>query len=119
AAAILGTTPAISAAQQTAGKPANAAKSTGQLLAQRITPDSLTKLADAGRIAGSPSARVWIVEISDFQCPFCQKWHTEVFPKIEEEFIKTGKIRFAFLNFPLSHHANSRQAAMSAMCASV
>ena len=79
--------------------------------------DSLTSRADAGRIQGSPNAPVWIVEISDFQCPFCKTWHDEVYATLRREFIVPGTVRLAYINYPLPNHANALPAAEAAMCA--
>lgn len=81
--------------------------------------DSVSAAADRGRIRGSDSAPVWLVEISDFQCPFCKRWHDESFAAIDKEYVQTGKIRLAYLNYPLSMHQHAQVAAETAMCASV
>jgi protein-disulfide isomerase len=82
--------------------------------------DSISTMADRGRIRGAASAPVWLIEISDFQCPYCKRWHDETFATIDREYVQTGKVRLAYLNFPLSSiHANARAAAEAAMCASV
>jgi protein-disulfide isomerase len=82
--------------------------------------DSVSANADRARIRGSESAQVWLVEISDFQCPFCKQWHDESFAKIDQEYVKTGKVRLAYLNFPLTRiHPNAQAAAEAAMCAGV
>lgn len=82
--------------------------------------DSLSTRADRARIRGAETAQVWLVEISDFQCPFCKQWHDETFAKIDQEYVKTGKVRMAYLNFPLSRiHKNAQIAAEAAMCAGV
>jgi protein-disulfide isomerase len=82
--------------------------------------DSVSANADRARIRGSETAQVWLVEISDFQCPFCKQWHDETFSKIDQEYVKTGKVRMAYLNFPLSRiHKNAQAAAEAAMCAGV
>ena len=82
--------------------------------------DSISAAADRGRIRGSATAPVWLIEISDFQCPFCKQWHDASFAAIDSEYVKTGKVRLAYLNFPLSSiHAHARAAAEAAMCASV
>jgi protein-disulfide isomerase len=82
--------------------------------------DSVSKRADRARIRGAESAPVWLVEISDFQCPFCKQWHDETFAKIDQEYVKTGKVRMAYLNFPLTRiHKNAQVAAEAAMCAGV
>ncbi|HKH93789.1 MAG TPA: thioredoxin domain-containing protein [Gemmatimonadaceae bacterium] len=82
--------------------------------------DSVSKRADLARIRGAETAPVWLVEISDFQCPFCKQWHDETFAKIDQEYVKTGKVRMAYLNFPLTKiHKNAQLAAEAAMCAGV
>lgn len=74
--------------------------------------------ADLGRIAGASTAKVWIIEISDFQCPYCKMWHDSTYPAIVREYVETGKARLAYLNYPLPNHANALPAAEAAMCAS-
>src|ERR1039458_828332 len=74
------------------------------------TRDSLTDAADRGRILGKESAPVWFVMVSDFQCPFCKTWHDSTFRMIEKDYVETGKLRMAFINFPL--HANSLPASV-------
>jgi protein-disulfide isomerase len=82
--------------------------------------DTVSALADKARIRGAASAPVWLVEVSDFQCPFCKQWHDESFAKLDAEYVKTGKVRMAYLNFPLSRiHPNAQAAAEAAMCAGV
>jgi len=74
--------------------------------------------ADAGRIRGQGSAAIWIVEVSDFQCPYCKLWHDETYKQVLAEYVQTGKARLAYVNHPLSIHANAVPAAEAAMCAS-
>jgi protein-disulfide isomerase len=74
-------------------------------------------IADSARITGSPDAALWIVEISDFQCPYCRMWHDSTFDSLVESYVRTGKARFAYLNLPLPDHANAMPAAEAAMCA--
>lgn len=82
--------------------------------------DSASKKADLARIRGAETAQVWLVEVSDFQCPFCKQWHDETFAKLDQEYVKTGKIKIAYLNFPLTRiHKNAHIAAEAAMCAGV
>jgi protein-disulfide isomerase len=82
-------------------------------------PDSaMLARADQGRILGSPTAKVWLVEASDFQCPFCKQWHDQSYATVLRDYVNTGKVRLAFLNDPLSMHQHAMQAAEAAMCAS-
>lgn len=78
--------------------------------------NALLARADAGRIQGSRSAAVWLVEISDFQCPFCKRWHDEVYPVIQREYIAPGHVRMAYVNLPLSIHQHALAAAEAALC---
>ena len=73
--------------------------------------------ADRGRMQGDTTATVWLVEVSDFQCPFCKMWHDSTYPAILREFVKPGLVRMAYVNYPLQQHANARPAAEAAMCA--
>ena len=82
--------------------------------------DSVSAAADRGRIRGQATAPIWLVEVSDFQCPYCKQWHDQSFGTIDREYVQTGKVRLAYLNYPLSSmHKNARAAAEAAMCASV
>jgi protein-disulfide isomerase len=56
--------------------------------------------------------------MSDFQCPFCRRFAAETFPILEKEYIATGKVRWIFINYPLtSLHPNAVAAAEFAACA--
>jgi protein-disulfide isomerase len=74
--------------------------------------------ATVTRAKGSPSAPVTVYEMSDFQCPFCRRFALETFREIEREYISRGKVRWVFVNYPLtSIHANAVAAAATAVCA--
>ena len=79
--------------------------------------DSDAVRADLARIQGSPTAPVWVIEVSDFQCPYCKQWPDQVYKKLRAEYVSTGKVRLAYFNFPLAQHAHAGPAAEAAMCA--
>ena len=83
-------------------------------------PDStaLRAAADSGRILGAPGAKVWLIMVSDFQCPYCKQWHDQSFDALQKAYVDGGRVRTAFLNFPLDQHAQAMPAAEAAMCAS-
>lgn len=81
--------------------------------------DTISARADAGRILGDSAAKVWVIMVSDFQCPFCKQWHDASFAKVMTDYVRTGKVRLAFVNMPLSIHPYAVPAAEAAMCASV
>ena len=74
--------------------------------------------ADSGRIRGNPAAKVWMIIASDFQCPYCRMWHDSADMTIRREYVDNGKVRLAFINFPIGNHQNAMPAAEYAMCAS-
>ena len=43
---------------------------------------------------GSKDAPVTMVEFTDYQCPFCQRFHMQVYGELKKDFIDTGKVRF-------------------------
>jgi protein-disulfide isomerase len=80
--------------------------------------DSLSTAADKGRILGSDKAAVWMLIVSDFQCPFCKRWHSETWETLRKEYVATGKVRVAYVHMPLGMHPNARPMAIASMCAS-
>ncbi|MCB0209012.1 MAG: DsbA family protein [Anaerolineae bacterium] len=65
---------------------------------------------------GSPDAPITIVEFGDFNCGYCARWAHEVLPRINEKYIETGKVKMAFVHFPILG-ADSMQAAEATECA--
>ena len=67
---------------------------------------------------GSKTAPITVVEYTDYQCPFCQRFHLSVFGDMKKQFIDTGKVRFFSRDLPLdSLHPNAMRAAMAGHCA--
>jgi len=67
---------------------------------------------------GRESAPVTIVEFTDYQCPFCQRHSSRVFPELVEEYVKTGKVRYVFRDFPIaSLHPQAPRLHEAAHCA--
>ncbi|MCL5743673.1 MAG: DsbA family protein [Acidobacteria bacterium] len=58
-----------------------------------------------------------MVEFTDYQCPFCRRFHDATFPEIKKNYIDTGKLRFASRDLPLGFHQNAFRAAEAARCA--
>jgi protein-disulfide isomerase len=99
---------------------ASTASATGTTTTTGAMPhDSISDRADRGRILGDSSAPVWVIMASDFQCPYCKQWEDANYAKIVKDYVKTGRVRLAFLNMPLSMHRNALPASEAAMCASV
>jgi protein-disulfide isomerase len=77
-----------------------------------------TDIPLANRSKGSASAPVTVYEMSDFQCPYCKRFARETFPEIERRYIASGKVRWIYINFPLTHlHEHAAPAGELALCA--
>lgn len=73
---------------------------------------------DNDPVRGNPDAPITIIEFSDFQCPFCARFHVQTLPSILEEYIDTGKVNLVYRDFPIqSIHPNALPAAVAAECA--
>lgn len=79
-------------------------------------PDRDYPMAD-GNAMGDPDAPVTIVEYSDFQCPFCRRFHDETLPGLIDQYISDGMVYFEYRNFAFIG-PESVQAANAALCAS-
>ncbi|HEY5736002.1 MAG TPA: thioredoxin domain-containing protein [Nitrosopumilus sp.] len=78
---------------------------------------TITKLIDGGSpIMGNPNAPITILEWGDYQCTFCYKFHQNTLDTINEDFVKTGKVKLVFKDFPLNG-PDSFLAAEAAYCA--
>ncbi|NNM02101.1 MAG: DsbA family protein [Nitrosopumilus sp.] len=76
-----------------------------------------TKLINNGSpIMGESNAPITILEWGDYQCTFCYKFHQNTLDVIYEDFIKTGKVKLVFKDFPLNG-PDSLLAAEAAYCA--
>lgn len=78
---------------------------------------NMNSLIDDDAIKGDPNAPVTIVEFSDYECPYCEKFYSQTLGMIDEEYIKTGKVKLIYRDFPLGFHANAQKAAEAAECA--
>jgi len=76
-----------------------------------------TKLIENGSpILGNLEAPITILEWGDYQCTFCYKFHQNTLDTIYDDFIKTGKVKLVFKDFPLNG-PDSLLAAQTTYCA--
>lgn len=72
----------------------------------------------AARTKGSAKAPVVVYEMADFQCPACREFAVTTLPILDKAYVQSGKVRWVFVNFPLTNiHKNAVAAAQVAMCA--
>ena len=103
---------ALSAAAKAPAGQQDAQPTPGAQPAQRVDVS-----VDDDAVRGSSSAPVTIIEFSDYQCPFCRVFWKDTLPQLEDKYIKTGKVKFIYRDFPLSFHAGALPAALATECA--
>jgi len=86
---------------------------------QPSTPQIIQVSLDDDPVKGNPDAPITLVEFSDFQCPFCYRFHQNTLPLILENYVDTGKVKFVYRDFPIvSLHPNGAiPTAIAAECA--
>lgn len=86
---------------------------------QAQVPQDVTRYEvpiDDDPVLGAQDAPITMIEFSDYECPFCTKFHNEVFGQLIEEY--GSQIRFVYRDFPLtSIHPEAFPAAEAANCA--
>ena len=83
--------------------------------ASTSTPETID---GRGPSLGRATAPVTIVEFSDYQCPYCGQFFRETLPLLVAEYVKSGRVRLVYHDFPISSlHPGALKAAEAALCA--
>ena len=75
------------------------------------------RISTMGYNRGSSDAPVKVLEISDFGCGYCRRFHQEIFPAITKAYIDEGLVEWKFIPFVLGKFPNGLEAALAAECA--
>lgn len=73
--------------------------------------------ADRARVKGDSAAPIRIVEISDFECPYCGQFYVESSRIIDSLYVQSGIARYLWISFPNSTHPRAWPAVEAAFCA--
>ena len=57
-------------------------------------------IPQSGRALGSPKAKVTLVEFADPQCPGCRYYTLNIYPKLVDDYVRTGKVKTEYHGFP-------------------
>lgn len=82
--------------------------------AEQLGPVDI-KISEQTPFLGNKDAKVTIVEFADYQCPFCEIFFKESFPKLKSEYIDSGKVKFYYQDFAFLGD-ESKFAAEAAKC---
>ena len=69
-------------------------------------------------VLGDSEANITLIEFGDYKCPACKRFEEQVKPRIEEEYIETGEVKFYFMNYPFlnTQGDSSTTAAVAGEC---
>ena len=91
-----------------------------QRRAQQERPNRLARNVPrpekSDHIYGSAAAPVTLIEYSDFECPFCKRFHDTVKRVVDQS---SAKVKWVYRHFPLEelHPGKARQTAIASECA--
>lgn len=67
---------------------------------------------------GNAGAKVTLVEISDYHCPFCKRQTMQTMPQLMAEYVNTGKVKYVFVDYPIAQlHPDAFKSHEAAACA--
>jgi len=111
----------LKAQQAAMQKDIDAIKSFLQQLVRRPAEEALVNasISISGKPSkGSPTAKVTLIEVSDYHCPFCRRHMQATQPQIDTDYINNGKIRYIFIDYPIEQlHPEAFKAHEAANCA--
>ena len=85
---------------------------------EQVESERLSTALASEPTVGTRTAPVVVIEYSDFECPFCARYSADTYPKIEKNFLGTGRVQYVFRNFPMERiHPSALPAAEAARCA--
>ncbi len=114
---------ALKAQQQAMERDLQTIKSLLQGLSQQRGPEAdpfinKTITLDKEPTKGNASAKVTLVEVSDYHCPFCRRQTLQTMPKVMAEYVNTGKVRYVFVDYPIAQlHPDALKTHEAAACA--
>jgi protein-disulfide isomerase len=92
-----------------------------ELGTRQLLPNSTVNLQTGskdGHAIGPANSKVTVVEFTDFECPFCGRFHTDSGKQIRKDYVDAGKsVRYVIKHYPLPVHSQAAPAANASECA--
>ncbi|MBU0576107.1 thioredoxin domain-containing protein [Patescibacteria group bacterium] len=73
----------------------------------------MPQISDQDHKRGAKNPKIYLVEYSDYECPYCEKFHL-VMEQIIAEY--GDQVSWVYRHYPLAFHPNARPAAQTAEC---
>ncbi len=98
------------------GRQAAVAPGMGGQAANAVDLSKINPITEDDHIRGNPNAPLLIVEYSDFDCPYCQRFHTTM-QKIMDEYGPGGQVAWVYRHWPItSLHPSAGHIAEASEC---
>lgn len=69
------------------------------VIPEEENPTTTTTIDDDPYLGNKETAKVAIVEFSDYECPFCKRHHQQVFPDIVKDYVESGKAIYVYRDY--------------------
>ncbi len=76
--------------------------------------NAIPKVTEKDHILGNKNAKAILVEYSDFECPFCKRFHSTM-QEVMKEY--GDKVAWVYRQYPLGFHANAQKESEASECA--
>ena len=82
-----------------------------------VAQDSPLGSREDDRVRGDHRALITLLEYSDFTCGYCEKFFQETWPLLFTDYVRTGKVRLVYRDYPRAVSGPSVETALAARCA--
>lgn len=114
---IAGAVLTLASRESAPGNPSNGAANQPAAGNELEDTTAVTSIDNDPVLGDKKKAEVAIVEFTDFECPFCKKFHADTFDTLVKDYVDTGKAIIVTRDFPLSFHdPKATEAAALAEC---
>lgn len=81
-----------------------------------VEDKKIQPISENDHILGNPDADIIVIEYSDYECPYCQEFHS-VMNRIINEYGQQGRIAWIYRHMPIERvHVNARRIALTSEC---